>query len=53
MGILFISITVGIVILAIIIIINSRKNKTIDKAGGPGAHSVLEKETGKDKGVYD
>jgi hypothetical protein len=30
-----------------------RKNKTMDKAGGPGAKDVLEKETGKDKGIYD
>lgn len=53
MGILFISITVGIVFLAIILIMYFRKNKTMDKAGGPGAKDVLEKETGKDKGIYD
>jgi len=53
MGILFISITVGIVILAIILIMYFRKKNTMDKPGGPGARDVLEKETGKDEGVYD
>lgn len=53
MGILFISITAGIVFLAIILIIYFRKNKTMDKTGGPGAPDVLEEETGKNKGIYD
>lgn len=53
MGILFISITVGIVILAIILIMYFRKKKTMDKTAGPGARNVLKKETGKDEGVYD
>jgi hypothetical protein len=53
MGILFISITVGIVFLAIILIMYFRKNKTMNKTAGPGARDVLEKETGKDEGIYD
>lgn len=53
MGILFISITVGIVILAIILIMYFRKNKSMEKPGGPGAPDVLEKESGKNEGVYD
>ncbi len=53
MGVLFLSITVGIVFVAILLIIYFRKNKTIDKAGGPGAPDVLEKETGKNEGIYD
>ncbi len=53
MGILFISITAAIVFLAIFLIIYFRKNKTVDKAGGPGARDVLEKDTGKNEGIYD
>lgn len=53
MGILFISVTVGIVLLAIILIMYFRKKKTIDKTGGPGARGVVEERTGKDKGIYD
>ena len=53
MGILFISITVGIVILAIILIMYFRKNKNIEKVGGPGANDQVEKKTGREGGVYD
>ncbi len=53
MGILFLVLTVGIVVLAIWLILYLRKNKTMNKVGGPGAKDVLEKETGKDKGIYD
>ena len=53
MGILFISITAGVVILAFILIFYFRKDKAKNKSGGPGTRSVLEEETGKDKGIYD
>ncbi|MGN6247253.1 MAG: hypothetical protein ACTHNG_02795 [Ginsengibacter sp.] len=53
MGILFISITVGIVILAIILIMYFRKKNTIDKPSGPGSNDVVEKKTGREGGVYD
>lgn len=54
MGVLFISISAGIVILAFILIIYFRRNKTKNKPGGPGSASVVEeKETGNDKGIYD
>ncbi len=51
MGVLFISITVGIVIMAIFLIIYFRRNKTI--APNPGNHDVVEKRTGKNEGIYD
>ena len=54
MGVLFISISAGIVIVAFILIIYFRRNKIINKPGGPGSASVVEKkETGKEKGIYD
>ncbi|HEU5051819.1 MAG TPA: hypothetical protein VFT78_01835 [Hanamia sp.] len=53
MGILFISITVGIVILAFILITYFRKKRTIEKVGGPGAKDEVEKKTGRKGGVYD
>lgn len=53
MGILFISITTGVVILAFILITYFRKNKVKDKPAGPGARSVAEGKGGLEKGVYD
>ncbi len=53
MGILFISITAGVVILASILIIYFRKGKTKNKPAGPGSRSIVEEKTGKDKGIYD
>jgi hypothetical protein len=53
MGILFISITAGVVILAFILITYFRKNKVKNKPAGTGAHSVMEEESGAEKGIYD
>lgn len=53
MGILFISITVGIILAAFLLIIYLRKNKTTNKPGGPGSQGVVEEIPGKDKGIYD
>ncbi len=53
MGILIISITAGIVFLALMLILYFRRKETRDKPGGPGGADVLEKETGKDEGIYD
>lgn len=54
MGILFISITAGFVVLIFIVIVLLRKNKTRNNPSGPGSRSVVEeKKTGKEKGIYD
>ncbi len=53
MGILFISITAGVVILAFILITYFRKNKVKNKPEHPGAHSVVEEQSGVEKGIYD
>ncbi|MGN6264605.1 MAG: hypothetical protein ACTHM5_02980 [Ginsengibacter sp.] len=53
MGILFISITAGVVILAFILITYFRKNKAKNKPAGPGRHSVVETKSGVEKGIYD
>ncbi|MEO8822066.1 MAG: hypothetical protein ABI366_00730 [Ginsengibacter sp.] len=53
MGILFISVSAGIVVLAFILIVYFRKNKTINKPADSVSHSVVEEKTGKDKGLYD
>jgi len=53
MGILFISITAGVVILAFILITYFRKNKVKNKPAGTGAHSVMEEKSGAEKGIYD
>ena len=53
MGILFISITAGVVIVAFILITYFRKNKVKNKPGGPDAHSVVEEKSGVEKGIYD
>jgi hypothetical protein len=53
MGILFISITAGVAVVAILLIMFWRKNKTIENPGGPGSQSILEKKTGSEEGIYD
>lgn len=53
MGILFISVSAGIVVLAFLLIIYFRKNKTSNKPAGPASRSVVEEKTGKDAGIYD
>lgn len=53
MGVLFISITAGIVIIVFILIAYFRKNKTSNKPEGPASRSVVEEKTGKDAGIYD
>ena len=53
MGILFISITAGVVIVAFILITYFRKNKVKNKPAGPASQSVAEEETGVEKGIYD
>ena len=53
MGILFISLTVGIGLLAIILIMYFRKKKTMNKTAATGTHDVLEKKSGKNEGIYD
>jgi len=51
MGVLFISITTGVVILAFFLIIYFRRNKTTDQ--NLKQHDVLEKKTGENEGIYD
>jgi len=51
MGILFISISAGIVILAFLLIIYFRRNKTAAK--NLKQHSILEKKAGENEGIYD
>jgi len=53
MGILFISITAGVVIVAFILITYFRKNKVKNKPAGPASKSVVEEKTGAEKGIYD
>lgn len=53
MGILFISITAGIIVVLFILIIWLRKNKTSNNPMGPGSRSIVEEKTGKEKGIYD
>jgi len=53
MGILFISLTAGIGLLAIILIMYFRKKKTMNKTAATGTHDVLEKKSGKNEGIYD
>ena len=52
MGILFISITVAVVIIAFILITANRRKKTIKKTTIDG-HDVVTEESGKKKGIYD
>ena len=52
MGILFISITVAVVIIAFILITAKRHKKTINKTTSDG-HDVVIDQTGNKKGVYD
>jgi hypothetical protein len=52
MGILFISVTVAIVIIAFIAISAKRRKKTIDKTT-VGGHDVVTDEPGNKKGIYD
>lgn len=51
MGVLFISITTGVVILVFLLIIFFRRKKTINE--NLQNHDVLEKKTGEDGGIYD
>lgn len=53
MGILFISITAGVVIVAFILITYFRRNKAKSKPLGPDSRSIAEEETGAEKGIYD
>jgi len=52
MGILFISITVAIVIIAFILITAKRRKKTINKTTSNGHDVVIDKQ-GPKKGIYD
>ena len=51
MGILFISITTGVVILVFLLVIYFRRNKTIGQ--NLKQHDVLEKKIGENEGIYD